>query len=102
MNPFKPRRTFESVVRELVAGLEDGAIVLGKDAGTPPPEKRTDAIFLFSNSLGMRMKASPHPSRTKRCHRFVAEWVSLDLQSRQNLPLDFNSNQALKVFQVSR
>jgi hypothetical protein len=26
---FKPRRTFESVVRELIQGLRDGSIVLG-------------------------------------------------------------------------
>ncbi|HWG44959.1 MAG TPA: hypothetical protein VN688_19475 [Gemmataceae bacterium] len=30
MNPFKPPRNFESVVRELAAGLEDGTIVLNE------------------------------------------------------------------------
>lgn len=32
MNLIKPRRTFESVVRELIAGLEEGTIVLNKEA----------------------------------------------------------------------
>ena len=32
MNPFKPTRTFEAVVRELVSGLEDGTIVLSEVA----------------------------------------------------------------------
>jgi hypothetical protein len=40
MNPFKPRRTFESVVRELVAGLEDGSIVLSKEDGAPQTAKQ--------------------------------------------------------------
>lgn len=30
MNPFKPTCTFEAVIRELVAGLEDGTIVLSE------------------------------------------------------------------------
>lgn len=102
MNPFKPRRTFESVVRELVAGLEDGTIVLSKEAVAPPPRQRTSAIILFGHSLGMKMEASPSPAGTKRRHRFVAEWVSLDLQPSRNLPLDFNSSQALKVSRVLR
>jgi len=44
MNPFKPRRTFESVVRELIAGLEDGTIVLSKEAGASQPEKQNHAL----------------------------------------------------------
>lgn len=34
MNPFKPKRTLESVVRELVAGLEDGSIALRNEDAT--------------------------------------------------------------------
>jgi hypothetical protein len=44
MNPFKPKRPFESVVRELIAGLEDGTIVLGKEAVAPQPEKQKDTL----------------------------------------------------------
>lgn len=36
MNPFKPKRTFESVVRELVAGLEQGSIVLSEEDASRP------------------------------------------------------------------
>jgi len=42
MNPFKPRCTFESVVRELVAGLEDGSIVLHEEDAASPPAKADD------------------------------------------------------------
>jgi hypothetical protein len=44
MNLFKPRRTFESVMRELIAGLEDGSIVLSKEDETSQSEKQNGAI----------------------------------------------------------
>jgi hypothetical protein len=51
MSPFKLRHTFESVVCELVAGLEDGTIVLSKEAAAPQPEKLTGTL---------REQVSPH------------------------------------------
>lgn len=42
MNPFKPKHTFESVVRELVAGLEDGSIVLSEEDSVSRPVKADD------------------------------------------------------------
>lgn len=42
MNPFKPKHTFESVVRELVAGLEDGSIVLNEEDAASPLAKADD------------------------------------------------------------
>jgi hypothetical protein len=51
MDPFKPKRTFESVVRELVAGLEDGTIALSKEVAAPQPEKLTGTL---------REQISPH------------------------------------------
>ncbi len=42
MNPFKPKRTFESVVQELVAGLEEGSIVLRKEETTSRPAQTDD------------------------------------------------------------
>ena len=42
MNPFKPKRTFESVVRELVAGLEDGSIILSEEDAVSRPVKVDD------------------------------------------------------------
>jgi hypothetical protein len=44
MNPFKPKRTFESVVRELIAGLEDGTIVLSNESAAPQPEKQNGSL----------------------------------------------------------
>jgi hypothetical protein len=41
MKPFEPKRTFESVVQQLVVGLEDGNIVLHEEA-TSPPAKSED------------------------------------------------------------
>ena len=48
--PFKPTRTFEAVVRELVAGLEDGTIVLSEEANKAQPEKQPVEIVLSANS----------------------------------------------------
>lgn len=89
MNPFKPRRTFESVVRELVSGLEDGSIVLSKEADALQPQNSMNESYLYSGSLGMRMKASHTLSSTARHHRFVDEWVRVDLDTRTELPIDF-------------
>lgn len=58
MNPFKPKRTFESVVRELVAGLEDGTIILNKEAGAPQSEKQTGAIIQLNNPLATELDAT--------------------------------------------
>jgi hypothetical protein len=44
MNLFKPKRTLESVVRELIAGLEDGSIVLGKEEKTSQTENQNGAL----------------------------------------------------------
>lgn len=44
MNLFKPRRTLESVVRELIAGLEDGSIVLGKEEKASQTESQNGAL----------------------------------------------------------
>lgn len=42
MNLFKPKRTFESVVQELIAGLEKGTIVLSKDTDGSKPKQDGD------------------------------------------------------------
>jgi POT family proton-dependent oligopeptide transporter len=44
MNFFKPKRSFESVVRELADGLEDGSIVLSKEVKASQPEKQNGAV----------------------------------------------------------
>lgn len=51
MNPFKPKRIFESVVRELVAGLEDGTIVLNDADGKATSEDRA-RMFHFEPYIG--------------------------------------------------
>lgn len=89
MNPFKPRRTFESVVCELVSGLERGSIVLSEEAIAPQPQHSMNEIPLLSGSLGMRMKTNPALSSTARHPRFVDEWVPIDLDTRTELPIDF-------------
>lgn len=90
MNLFKPRRTFESVVRELVTGLEDGSIALSKESATPPSKNQTVESLLCSGSLGIKIKANPARSRTPRHYKFVAEWVGVDLPDvHKELPIVF-------------
>jgi hypothetical protein len=92
MSPFKPKHTFESVVCELVAGLEDGTVVLSKAVGVSKPEKQIGAVLLFYCSFEMRMKATPSLPRAKSLYKFVNEWVRVDLDTVKDLPIDFDSS----------
>ncbi len=58
MNLFKPKRTFESVVRELIAGLEDGSIVLRNEKSGSQPENQNGALPEEAD------QTHPHPTPT--------------------------------------
>jgi hypothetical protein len=102
MNPLKPRHTLDSVVRELIAGLEDGTITLSKKANESLPEPQRIENFLCSDPLSIRTKASPIASRSNGRHRFVNEWVCVDLDSGKSLPIEFDPTLALKSLRSSK
>jgi hypothetical protein len=61
MNLFKPKRTFESVVGELIAGLEDGSIVLGKEKEKSRLENQSGALRGQAEQLPPH--STPQPGR---------------------------------------
>lgn len=96
MNPFKPKRTFASVVAEIVSGLEDGSIILNKVAAARQSMEPVAYGILYSKSLEIKMNTSSAPSRPHR-RKFVAEWVKVDLDLPNDPPIDFGPSIAAPI-----
>lgn len=64
MNLFKPIRTLESVLRELIAGLEDGSIVLSKEKEASQPGNQNGVLREQAEQLRPHTTpTSPQPGR---------------------------------------
>lgn len=97
MNLLKPRRTFESVVRELVAGLEEGTIVLKQQALATPSRLQTLEVDLSSVPLGIKVLATPSvPGKTCR-FGFVTECVLEMTAGKGELTIDTGPSRGVRI-----
>lgn len=97
MNLIKPRRTFESVVRELVAGLEEGTIVLNKEVDAPRLKQQAIEVDLSAGPVGIKVMATPSAEGKARRFGFVNECVLEPIGGRKNLMIDTGPFRAVRA-----
>jgi hypothetical protein len=88
MNLIRPRRTFESVVQELIAGLEEGTIVLNKGADGRKSKQRAIDVDFSTGLFGIKVMATPSAEGKARRFGFVNECLLEMIGGRKKLTID--------------
>ena len=101
MNLFKPKRTFESVVRELVAGLDEGTIVLNKEADAPKPKQQAIEAALSAGAVGIKVMATPSAEGKVRRFGLSKECVLEPIGERKSLLIDTGPFRAVRTTRKS-
>jgi hypothetical protein len=101
MNLFKPRRTFESVVRELIAGLEEGTIVLNKEDRPPKSKQKAIEVDLSTGPFGIKVMAPPSAEGKARQFGFSNESELRTIGRRKSLVIDTGPFQAVRAARKS-
>lgn len=97
MNLIKPKRTFESVVRELIAGLEEGTIVLNREADAPGSKKHAIEMELSAGPIGIKVIATPSTEGKARRFGFVNECVLETVGRRKKLTIETGPFRAVRA-----